>query len=471
MPRSILSLLLFLLLVPAGWSQEVTGEGVGSTKEQAKKEALADLSQNISVEVKSVQTQLSELMGENFRQDASSMIQLESRLPLLGVESFVVEDVDYYSALARLSTQQVIPLYRTQLQEIDWEIKQATQQLQQAEQNSERENLLQVILEKLGNFKRHQTVLLVLGDTDLPKLEITETEIRSQLRKVQNEPDSLEQAAKILTRDMQDRRGIYVYPFRTGSSQEVTPFAAALRGRLQQQLSTVRQPDQANLWLYGSYLITDQGLELSAHLTRSNNQQIEQSRSLFLPKKVYQGLKAEPSQISFEEQLQHNPDLLRKRDFRVSIRSNKGHQDLMFEEGEIIEIYVKVNKPGYFYIVGHTLAGEEPFSYLLELQEEADPPRSFVQFVNTDDVNRWMSLGEFEIYPPLGLEHLQVIASKEDLVQRLPEYRFDEGSEFYLVGKGPADGLAKTRAAKRPKKKKPENYSAEAVLTYTSMSK
>ena len=45
-----------------------------------------------------------------------------------------------------------------------------------------------------------------------------------------------------------------------------------------------------------------------------------------------------------------------------------------------------------------------------------------------------MSLGEFEIYPPLGLEYLKVIASKEDLVQQLPEYRFDEGSEFYLVG-------------------------------------
>ena len=45
-----------------------------------------------------------------------------------------------------------------------------------------------------------------------------------------------------------------------------------------------------------------------------------------------------------------------------------------------------------------------------------------------------MSLGGFEIYPPLGLEYLQVIASKEDLVQQLPEYRFDEGSEFYLVG-------------------------------------
>ena len=101
------------------------------------------------------------------------------------------------------------------------------------EKIAEREALLQVILEKLGDFKRHQTVLLVLGDTDLLKLQITDTELKAQLRQVQNVPDSLEQAARILTQDMQDRRSIYVYPFRTGGSLEVTPFAAALRGRLQ----------------------------------------------------------------------------------------------------------------------------------------------------------------------------------------------------------------------------------------------
>ncbi len=457
MLKLLLTLLLLFVLVPNGLAQEITGEGVGPTKDQAKKEALADLSQNISVEVKSIQTQLSELMGQEFQQGATSLIQVESHLPLLGAESFVVEDVDYYSALARLSAQEVKPLYRNQIEEIEREIQQATKQLAAAEKNVEREALLQVILEKLGDFKRHQTVLLVLGDTDLPKLEVTETELNAQLRQVQNVPDSLEQAARILTQDMQDRKGIYVYPFRTRGSQEVTPFAATLRGRLQEQLSTVRQPDQASLWLYGSYLITEQGLELSAHLAQSNNHRIEQSRSLFLPKAAYQGLKAKPSQISFEEQLRNNPDLWRKRDFRVSVRSNKGHQDLMF------------NKPGYFYIVGHTFAEEEPFSYLMELEEEASAPRRFVQFVNADDVNHWISLGEFEIYPPLGLEHLQVIASKEDLVERLPKYRFDEEWEFYLVGKDPKDGLVKTRAAKRPKKKKPQNYSAEAVLTYTSL--
>ena len=79
------------------------------------------------------------------------------------------------------------------------------------------------------------------------------------------------------------------------------------------------------------------------------------------------GLKVEPPQISFEEQLRNKPGLLRKRDFRVSIRSNKGYYGLMFEKGEIIEIYVKVNIPSYFYIVGHTLAGEEPFSCPLKL--------------------------------------------------------------------------------------------------------
>jgi hypothetical protein len=51
-------------------------------------------------------------------------------------------------------------------------------------------------------------------------------------------------------------------------------------------------------------------------------------------------LKAKPSQISFEERLRNNPDLWRKKDFRVSVRSNKGHQDFMFNEGYIFGIYV-----------------------------------------------------------------------------------------------------------------------------------
>ena len=91
---------------------------------------------------------------------------------------------------------------------------------------------------------------------------------------------------------------------------------------------------------------------------------------------------------------------------------------------------------------------------MLKLEEQARAPRRFVQFVNADDVNRWISLGEFEIYPPLGLEHLQVIASKEDLVWRLAKYRFDEKLEFYLAGKDPKDGLVKTQVAKGPNKKK-----------------
>ena len=139
MLKLLLTLLLLFSLVPTGWAQEITGEGVGPTKDQAKKEALADLSQNISVEVKSVQTQLSELMGQDFRQGATSLIQVESRLPLLGTESFVVEDVDYYSALARLSAEEVTPLYRNQLKEIEREIQQASKQLAAAEKNVERE--------------------------------------------------------------------------------------------------------------------------------------------------------------------------------------------------------------------------------------------------------------------------------------------------------------------------------------------
>ena len=73
--------------------------------------------------------------------------------------------------------------------------------MEAGEKNAEREALLQVILEKLGDFKGQQTMLLVLGDTDLPKLQITKTELMTQLRQVQDVPDSIEQAGRILTRD------------------------------------------------------------------------------------------------------------------------------------------------------------------------------------------------------------------------------------------------------------------------------
>ena len=73
--------------------------------------------------------------------------------------------------------------------------------MEAGEKNAERVALLQVILEKLGDFKRQQTMLLVLGDTDLPKLQITKTELMTQLRQVQDVPDSIEQVARILTRD------------------------------------------------------------------------------------------------------------------------------------------------------------------------------------------------------------------------------------------------------------------------------
>ena len=73
--------------------------------------------------------------------------------------------------------------------------------MEAGEKNAEREALLQVILEKLGDFKGQQTMLLVLGDTDLPKLQITKTELMTQLRQVQDMPDSIEQAARILARD------------------------------------------------------------------------------------------------------------------------------------------------------------------------------------------------------------------------------------------------------------------------------
>ena len=472
MRNLIFTLLLWSLpLFNLSMAQELRGEGNGPTQELAKKEALASLSQSIAVQVQSVQTQMEQLVNDRYQQDATSIIRVESKLPLLGAETFVLEDVNDFSATALLTATDALPLYRAKLEGLQREIEQAQRQLAQTQRNTEREPLLQELLAHLEEFKRHLTVLLVLGERNLPEMNLTETEVRSQLRQAQTNPDSLEQAARLLTETMQEHSSIYVFPFKAGNSQEVTPFAAALQGRLQQQLSTVSLPNRAQLWLHGSYVVQEQGLELSAHLIQVDTHEAVVSRALFLPSIAYEGLRAQPSQLSFEEQLRNNPDLWKTNEFQVQIKTNKGGEELLFREGELFELFVKLNKPGYFYIVGHTFAEEPAFSYLLDLNRESEAPRKFVRFVNSDDANKWVSLGEFEIAPPLGLENLQVIAANEDLEKRLPPHSYDRNSEFYLVGSSPEQAVALTRAAKRPKQKKPQSYTAETVLTYTSLPK
>ncbi len=159
-------------------------------------------------------------------------------------------------------------------------------------------------------------------------------------------------------------------------------------------------------------------------------------------------------------------------DLRASITTNIGKKDLLFKKGKSFRLLVKMNKPGYFYIVVHSLKEGETYSYMIDFFNE-NSNRKFIYHVNADDVNRWIELGEFEVVPPFGVETLQMMASDHDLIDKVPPNFYDRKTKLYKVGTNPFDAVARTRGIIRKQRvrpgagKKPSH--SEAVLIFTTM--
>lgn len=55
--------------------------------------------------------------------------------------------------------------------------------------------------------------------------------------------------------------------------------------------------------------------------------------------------------------------------------------------------------------------------------------------MDADEINRWLSIGEFDIVPPFGLETFQMIAAMKDPIVILPKNSFDPDTELYIISK------------------------------------
>ena len=143
---------------------------------------------------------------------------------------------------------------------------------------------------------------------------------------------------------------------------------------------------------------------------------------------------------------------------------------MLFDEKDEVELFVKISRPGYFYVVGHVVKKEENFSYLLELSD-TERDRRFIRYANADDVNKWLSIGRFEATPPFGIESLQLIASSDDPIDRLPSHPLDKKTELYVTANNAQQGITKTRALKPKRSEADKQYLTEAVLMFTTMPK
>lgn len=460
--------LLFLLTNQVAYSAEIVGTGRGSTEAEARREALSDLSSRISITVRSnfkstqtVNSLISEKKNaETVFQAAVKTMETNSELPILGAEFASSAEGSQVSVNAILETSKSLPLYTARLSELQARMLSLNKQVSNEKNGAAQYASIMDIFTLLDEFKKLNTVNTYLsGNPQTPGID--EDALQNKIRSVRSQADSLDLAAQFLTEGI-SASNIYIFPAKTKNSNEITPFAALLKDKLSKYLKTTLSPSGASFTFVGQYDESNTGVDVTYHLI-DDTSLAHKTNSVHVIKAAYSGLATTPTTTDFDQLLKAGVAM--SGNLRVDVSTNLGKRDLLFHQGDELELLVKLSEPGYFYAIGHTVKETENKSYLVELRE-ADGPRKFVYFVNADDANKWISIGKFQVEAPFGVEGLQVYASNKDLADSLPATKLDSTTGLYVVdAANRKEGVVKTRALIKKFAKTAETSEASLMFT------
>ena len=448
-----------------------SAQAIAKEPSQAREQVLVELASALFVHIESESVSISD---SRKGVSATTKTKMSTNLPMLGAQ------VDCFPKQAEtvchgvLDGRQSSPLYVQHLTQLKREIE-ASERLLEALDQATRVETLNELLKKVHYWSQlHQVLgLLDVQAAEPLLLSVEKAHLQSLLLEHQQKATSLSFAAKQLLRGVMDKtaqqsdkKSIYLAPATPVNSREITQFSNQLKSYMQVALADQSASyANAEYFLRGEYLTHASGMTVSYALTNRMGGIIS-TQIVALTPEVYEGMSYQPQTVSFD-QLLHTGYVVSS-DFQVSLQTNKGLRDLSFEEGEVVELFVKLNQPGYFYLVGHTKNGSGEKSYLLALQDAPDNNK-FVQYVNLDDANRWVSLGEFQVEPPYGLEGLQVLAYKEKPLHLIPANHWD--GRYWVVANDLATGVATTRGLVKKRKKEAGFNPVESVITFHTFAK
>ena len=460
MPRKYFLIPAMLLISFELYASQFVATGYGDTQELAITHSRAALSESLWVEIKS---EFNTVTRENGETKSQQKLSSFSEVPLLGAtsECFQKSRGDYFCETI-LETNSALKLYIRESEVIQGKLLSLKEELlREIKQHNREYQLLTDIVSNYEKLQQFLRVIRLMGSDYQASIPVDIETVHTQLFKLESSIKDLSTAAAVVKRGLPDKV-YFVYPPTPLGSSQATQFSKMFRDEIHGQLRSVKNLNQSDAYLKGHYHVLNNAMVLTYQAFDTNGVIIA-SRILRLHPDAYSGLKYQTTNIDFETLL-HEGYVI-SNEFRAELNSNHGSKSLLFSTGEEIELFVKMNQPGYFYIVSHN--SESNISYLLEMND-APGNRAFISYVNADDSNRWISLGKYEVVPPYGTEHLQLIASNLDLIEKIPYTSYDSESMLHhVVSKGVEDAVIKTRALKPANWKKQK--SAESSLTYTTV--
>lgn len=472
MKKTITSLLTILIVSLATVIQAQTfhGQALHKNEHEARQHAIADLQQNLYVNVESLtQTHQSNKSEDIFKFTS----KLSSTLPILGAQTECFSAYDVTQCDAKIDSEKSAPMYQAAILQKQ---KIIDSQWTKTKNISAAQVKYQALAKLLTLIQETQQLTLVLSiiepTSNINPAAINSADVNQAMLHLEEVANGLPMASLLLSkRLLKDKQlsqsKILVKPFTPYDSSEITPFASALQTQLSSHMKTVLTDKDATYTLQGKYQATDKLINLEAQLVDSQGN-ITNAAVISVNKESVSQFDHQPKHMDFERLLYSGQIV--GGSFTAKLTTNKGQRDLLFHQSETIQLLVKVNKPSYFYIVGHTNNNEQKLSYLLDLND-APGDDKFISYLGIDEVNKWVVIGEFEAQDPFGNESLQLFSSTQKPLSMLPNTDFD-GSYHVIAGKR-IKTVAKTRGLVRKQKKvakdgKEKAEIAEAVISLTT---
>ncbi len=410
-----LTLFLFMVLFVSNvYSADLQGVGYGSTMEEAKQEALADLSASVKVQVFSKHEQTTYKTQDKLESDYTRWTRLSTNVPLLNPSIYYSREQGKHRATAVIDKP---ALYSEKLSDIAKRIDDITKDVKVAGDKALNYRILKSVQSLYDEYESYQVVADVLGIKDYPSPRISSGDALKMILEMQETPPSLEVAAEVLTKDMNEKN-IYVAPVMYAGKENVTEFGAFFKDMLSTKVNSVEIEEDGRNKLRCTYTQSGSDIIMACSLITGVSKVLKSS-AVKIPKELVTMETVPKTDVSSILNTYTPP----KTDYKIWIKISTDGDASFLRENEPFTLLVKANKPGYIYFLTVNNAPDGEANILL-----LDWNNKFIKYIDENNVNKWVSLGKYRVQAPFGSETLYAFGLEREPQPEyiVPEYTLDK---------------------------------------------
>ena len=465
----------------------IVGEGSAPNTESpddltgAKERAMGDLSNQIQASVNSEFVNEVTESSKSLSEYAHSKIKVISKMQIEGAQYETEKTDDMITVRAILRKDLAADLYFQKTKQLTGKLQNQMARVNELLNNGENETALSQLFSasKIFNeIEQNIIIYMILGgmETDILQPKLSRTDLDDKIFKLTEQnfnsfDDVVNGLCFQIAKQVKPDQKITIFPLQFQNTSFGSQFSDYVRQQILFSLpkflkfqQAENKPQQVNegISISGTYWLRDQQMELLITMYDAQGVTFGSARLKFPLSFVENlGVAYKPQNFvdAMSENKYFNQDEVVSGDLKIDFWTNKGDDNLIFEEGERMQMFVRVNTPCNLRLIYHLANGMRT-------------PLVETFYIDQAKVNHVVEIApEYDIVcaPPFGVEKLQIFASSMKLPKLNTTSTTVDGEEYIVL----ADDLKKFLEQSRGfvRKKPAQAKTAERVITITTVEK